>query len=209
MSVRPIFKQRGTTSAPKRVGGKKKRHLRAVNPANERKRKANPDEQSIPWKTIIATTVVTSIVSTFAVTFARFLLERARARKELQALGLGQQQQQQMLAAQGASQGTTQAMLANPGPVAVHGPPQFQLPANDGPRRIPMVTQPMGNPSAYFDPNPFAQANVQRSALPAAPHVGHGHGADDDEPPRWFREFKADQEARLDRLEQQTVGGHR
>lgn len=196
-TVRPILSQRGKTTANKRTP-KKKRHLRAVNPANERKRKGNPEEQAIPWKTIVATTVVTSIVSTFAVTFARFLLERARARKELKALGLGQQAQQQALPPAQAP------MAANPGPMAVHGPPQFQLPAPNQPRTIPIVAQPFGAPTPGFEANPFAPSNVQRpmAALPSAPHVDDSGS----EPPAWFRAFQEDYERRMDAVEN---GGRR
>jgi hypothetical protein len=186
-----MFKNRGKApAAPKRGGAK--RHLHAVNPANEKdaRRKSNPEEPAIPWKTIVVTTMVTSVVSTFAVTFARWLLDRAQIRKLLAAKE--QQQQQYALAAQG--------RIENPGPVAHHSNPALALP------QPPHLTeagsaqfQPIQALPSAFQPNPFAPMSIQRPIpLPEAPHVNYGASAGE---PAWFREFREEQERRLSNVE--------
>jgi len=195
-SVRPMFATRGKTpSSKKKSKGKPK--LSVVNPANSKSRKKNPTDSSIPWKTIIATTVVTSVVSTFAVTFARIILERARSRKELQALGMGHSQGQVI---------DTTARTANPA-IAHHSEPALALPApphvpQSLPSSIPLVQNPSAAPVPGFQTNPFTPSQLQRGplALPEAPHVPAANPTDSSEP-RWFREFREDYERRIENVE--------
>jgi hypothetical protein len=181
MPVRPMFNNRGVPVA------KGKRHLKAVNPANATgERQRNPEEQKIPWKTIIATTIVTSMVSTAAVALARFLMDRAKERKELKILGFARDQQVQQAQLQQAQQ----AQQARPEQSAYTNPMLMQQ-ANPG------TTLP-------FQANPFSINNVQRPlSLPQAPHVMNPV-VDDSVEPNWFHEFREDFDRRIQNIEVQV-----
>lgn len=164
-----MFNTRGKLpTSPKAKGAK--RHLHAVIPTE---RKTNPTEESIPWKTIILTTIVTSMVSTGAVTLARWLLDRAKERREA---AFGQQQQQQLPQSQPRLEGS-------------YMNPMFMLPA---------PTIDVGGPPV-FQSNPFASQNVQRSlSLPPAPHL---NPLSDTQEPSWFRDFRENIDRRVSTVE--------
>lgn len=194
MSVRPMFNNRGAQAKPKgkRRVSKKPPKMRVV--ARDGKtvapRRTNPDDQTIPWKTIVVTTLVTSMISTVGVTVARIFIDRARDRRFLQGL----QAQEQAKAEREAAEAEA---AFQPNPAEHRAPPMFDAPPRGIPQHPPRrsmevvnMPQSLGG-GASFDPNPFAPSQVRQLPLPEAPHVPRSAS---EEEPGWFKAFRRDYE---------------
>jgi len=192
MSVRALFNNRGTKAKPRgksKRSAKKRPNMRVV--ARDGKtvapRRANPEDAAIPWKTILATTLVTSMVSTVGVTLARYFLDRASERRKILSLTAAQDHAKALEAQQ-----APQAQAFQPNPGHHRQPPMFDeaprgIPAHPPRRALEVVNTPQSLPRASFEPNPFAPSQVRQVPLPEAPHAPRSDSQD--EPPAWFQRW--------------------
>lgn len=151
-----------------------KRHLRAVNADDV------PVSEKIPWKTIAMTSAIGSIAAFGAVELVKFLLSKAQDART------GKKAEDEAKQAQAAA-------LANP-----MGGANMQA--------LPGAVQ----PNLFQSPYSQMQMMQRGGMMPGGGMPGMPQGftnpmvmpmEGDDEPPKWFREFRSEHDKRLQQME--------